>query len=94
MKSSSDSYVSKDDAPSFLNSEWCTKSWLSYLTYPNLTLYSNIDILSDTYAVILFWDSDVSDINEYGVVPDDEINAVREAYKLVRIARYHRYFIF
>lgn len=59
-----------------------------------LNIITHYYFLSDTYAVFLFWDSDVSDVNEYGIVPLDDINRVREAYKMVRIAFYRTQFIF
>ena len=54
----------------------------------SLNLITHYYFLSDTYAVFLFWDSDVSDVNEYGTVPLDDINRVRDAYKTVRVAFY------
>ena len=48
-----------------------------------LSLYlSHTHSNRDTYAVIMYWDSDVSDIGEYRMNVD-EIAVIREAYKFV-----------
>ena len=43
----------------------------------------HIFTISDTFAVIVYWDSDVSDVSEY-LMSSNEVTVVREKYLMVR----------